>query len=302
MLAAKVHLGTRNLEPQMERYIWKTRQDGVNIINIAKTWEKLVLAARIIAAIENPADVCVISGPQNGQRAVLKYANFTGAHAIAGRFTPGTFTNQIQDKFLEPRLLVCTDPRADRQAIRESSYVNVPTIAFANIDSPVQHVDVIIPCNNKSAQAVGLMWWLLAREVLRLRGTVSRTEQWGVMVDLFFYRSPEDKAHEESANNAQGQQAGFGIQDGFRLAEGSAAGQYDQGYSQQQQQVGAGNNAPQQGNWGTGADAGAWDAVAQSQTSQDQWTGAQGWDQSAGAPPPTTGWDQPIQAGWDQQR
>jgi len=308
LLAAKVHLGTRNIEPQMERYVWKTRPDGVNIINLAKTWEKLVLAARIIVAIENPSDVCVISGPQNGQRAVLKFANFTGSHAIAGRFTPGTFTNQIQDKFLEPRLLVATDPRSDRQAIRESSYGNVPTIAFANVDSPVQHVDVVIPCNNKSTQAVGLMWWLLAREVLRLRGTLSRTQPWDVMVDLFFYRSPEEKADETQnpGNNA----VGFGqgpIQESFRLAESSGPGLYDQVYQQQQPPIGGGNNnAPQSGNWGTGADAGAWDAVANAtQGGPDQWTGAQGWDQQSGnaAPPPTASWDQPIlQTGWDQQQ
>jgi len=69
---------------------------GIYIINLKKTWEKLLLAARAIAAIENPADVCVISARPYGQRAVLKFASYTGATPIAGRFTPGTFTNQIQ--------------------------------------------------------------------------------------------------------------------------------------------------------------------------------------------------------------
>src|SRR5688572_8224161 len=88
---------------------------GVYIIDLQKTWEKLVLAARIIATIEHPADVCVISARPYGQRAVLKFAKYTGAQAIAARYTPGTLTNQIQEKFMEPRLIIVTDPRTDHQ-------------------------------------------------------------------------------------------------------------------------------------------------------------------------------------------
>ena len=115
LLAAQAHLGTKNNEIKMNPYIYKKRQDGINLINFGKTWEKLVFAARIIASIENPADVCVLSARPYGQRAVLKYAHFTGAQAIAGRFTPGTFTNYITRTFREPRLIIVTDPRTDAQ-------------------------------------------------------------------------------------------------------------------------------------------------------------------------------------------
>ncbi|KAI1427955.1 ribosome-associated protein (Rap-1) [Xylaria sp. FL1777] len=198
LLAAQSHLGSKNLQVHMEPYLWKTRADGVNVINVGKTWEKIVLAARIIAAVDNPADICVISARPYGQRAVLKFASHTGAVAIAGRFTPGSFTNYITRSFKEPRLIVVTDPRTDAQAIKEASYVNIPVIALCDTDSPTEYVDVAIPTNNKGRHAIGAVWWMLAREVLRIRGTIANREiPWDVMVDLYFYRDPEAEAEEK---------------------------------------------------------------------------------------------------------
>jgi small subunit ribosomal protein SAe len=186
----------------MNRYTWKRRTDGVHIINIRKTWEKLVLAARVIAAIENPLDISVVSTRQSGQRAVLKFSQFTGTSPISGRFTPGGFTNQIQAKFLEPRLLIAADPRSDHQAITEASFVNVPVIAFCNTDSHVRLVDIVIPFNTSSNQAIGLGFWLLAREVMFLKGQLPRGQPWDIMIDLFIYRPPEEAAEQKKTQDA----------------------------------------------------------------------------------------------------
>jgi|LauGreDrversion4_2_1035121.scaffolds.fasta_scaffold567048_1 small subunit ribosomal protein SAe len=202
----------------MSKYVYEKKSSGVFVFNVQRQYEKIQAAARIIASIPDPSTIIAVSGRLYGQRAVYKFSKYTNSVAVTGRWTPGMLTNQNTKKFFEPRLLILTDPRIDYNALLESSYVNIPIIALCNTDNNLAYVDCAIPCNNRSKKSLAMIYWLLTREVLAIKGEL-QDGQFNELPDLFMYRNVEkkdEKVEEEVAAAAED----YGVEDENKEDEG----------------------------------------------------------------------------------
>ena len=198
------HLGTKKITKQMRRYVFKVRPDGVALLDVSKMYEKIMVAARMIASVD-PDSVISVSGKPAGQRAVYKFGHFTKTQTVTGRWSPGMLTNQTTKKFIEPRLLIVTDPRIDYNAILESSYVNLPVIALCNTDSNLKYVDCAIPCNNRSPRSVAMVWFLLTKAVLEIK---KDTENFDNNPSAYVNVEMENKKQERGAKKRKGKKEG----------------------------------------------------------------------------------------------
>jgi len=169
LLAAGLHIGTRVKTKDMEKHIFRVRPDGLFILNIGKTDERIRLASKFISRFD-PSRVVVVSSRLYGRTPVEKFCELTRCMPIVGRFMPGLISNPLQPRHTEPQLLMVTDPRADCQAIKEASVAGVPAVGLCDTDNALSGVDLAIPVNNKGRKALAMVFWLLTRQVLRDRG------------------------------------------------------------------------------------------------------------------------------------
>lgn len=170
-LASGIHIGTQQKTKDMERYIYRVRQDGLYVLDIKTTDLRIRSIGKVLAKYD-PQKILVVSTRVYGHRPVRMFSKHTKCKAVAGRFIPGMLTNPNNSDFMEPDLLIVTDPRADYQALREGSSIGVPIIALCDSENMLSNVDMVVPTNNKGRKALSLIYYLLAREMLRSNGTL----------------------------------------------------------------------------------------------------------------------------------
>ena len=173
-LAAGCHIGTQVKTQDMEPFVYRQRPIGLYVLDVRKTDERIRTAGKFIARLD-PKKVVAISGRVYGKKPVLSFAHYTGSHAFTDRFVPGTLTNPNiagPRVYIEPELVILTDPRTDQQALSEAARIGVPVIALCDTDNVITNVDFVIPSNNRGRKALALIYFLLTRQVLRERGEI----------------------------------------------------------------------------------------------------------------------------------
>ena len=183
-MTSGVHIGTRQKTADVKDFIYKVRNDGLYIIDVKKTDERIKTAAKFISKYD-PNNVLVVSIRQYGQKPILKLSENTGLQVLPGRFRPGTLTNPNSKGFLEPELLIVTDPLADAQALHEAENIGIPVIGLCDTNNDTKLLDLVVPTNNKGRRALALVYWLLAREVLKQKGKIKSYDDFKPSIEDF---------------------------------------------------------------------------------------------------------------------
>jgi len=169
LLSAGIHIGTRMKTKDMESFIYRVRPDGLFVLDVKKTDERIKIAAKFLARFE-PSKIAAAAARLYAQEPVRKFCEVTGAIPLIGRFIPGLLSNPLYPRHIEPEVIIVSDPRADSQAVKEASMVGIPVVALCSTDNDFSSVDLVIPTNNKGRRALAVIYWLLARQILRERG------------------------------------------------------------------------------------------------------------------------------------
>jgi len=183
-MTSGVHIGTRQKTADIKEFIYKVRNDGLYIIDVKKTDKKIKIAAKLLSKYD-PADILAVSVRQYGQKPIQKLGEYTGINVLDGRFRPGTLTNPNSKGFLEPELVIVTDPLADSQALHEAENIGIPVVGLCDTNNETKYLDIAIPSNNKGRRALALVYWLLTRAIMKEQGKIKSYDKFKPTVEDF---------------------------------------------------------------------------------------------------------------------
>jgi len=184
LLSAGIHIGTRMKTRDMEPFIYRVRPDGLFVLDVKKTDDRIRIAGKFLARFE-PAKVAAAATRLYAQEPVKKFCEVIGAKPIIGRFIPGLLSNPLYPNRIEPEIIIVSDSKADFQAVREAAQVGIPVVALCSTDNEFTGVDLVIPTNNKGRRALAVIFWLLARQTLRERGELPMDKDLPVTIEDF---------------------------------------------------------------------------------------------------------------------
>jgi len=184
LLSAGVHIGTRIKTKDMEPFIYKVRPDGLFVLDMEQMNERIKMVARFLSRMDM-SKVVVASSKRYGRNPVEKFCEVLGCAPYLGRFTSGSFTNPEYADFFEPVAVIVTDSLADQQIVEEASQIGVPVVALCSTDNSLRNVDLVIPVNNKGRRSLAIVYWLLVREIMRERGTLPASGEFGATIEDF---------------------------------------------------------------------------------------------------------------------
>ncbi|MEB3759878.1 MAG: 30S ribosomal protein S2 [Desulfurococcales archaeon] len=181
---AGVVFGTQICTKYMRQFTYKILTDGFYLLDVQKIDERLRIAANFLSKFD-PQKIAVVSVRLYGQKPARMMCERVGCKAITGRVIPGIFTNPYLEHYMEPDVVLITDPRTDRQAVAEASKIGIPVVAFADTDNKIENIDLVIPANNKGRRSLALLYWIMTREILRNQGRIGPTDSLDVEYEAF---------------------------------------------------------------------------------------------------------------------
>ena len=184
LLSAGIHIGTRMKTKDMDQFIYRVRPDGLFVLDVKKTDERIRVAAKFLSRFE-PTKIAVAAARLYARHPATKFCEVTKATSITGRFIPGLLSNPLYQNHIEPAVIVVSDPKADVQAVKEAGVMGIPVIALCSTDNEFAGVDLVIPTNNKGRRALAIIYWLLARQVLREKGELASDKDIDLSIDDF---------------------------------------------------------------------------------------------------------------------